>query len=345
MSIRDGKVLNRSQIEAQIAKLCKPVGSLGLIEEFAVRLCEIQGTFKPVTRPRSVTIFAADHGVTEEGVSAWPSHVTRSVVQMMQSSRTASGAFADVLDCEYEVVDIGLTTPLANYDAVTLDCSKRRETGNLRVQTALSDDDFEHAWHVGTERATAAVKAGSRMLIGGEMGIGNTTAATCLIALLCEVSEHYLLDSIVGTGAGIDGARLAQKRKVVQDAVGRVRRHGSLTPRQIGCHVGGLEIVGLAGFYAAGAQMGVTVLIDGMISTSAALLAEVVQPGCVQQMIAGHLSTEPAHKIALKQLGLEPLLDLQMRLGEGTGALAAVPMLDLAAAMMNKMALISDLQQ
>lgn len=345
MSNNDDKFLNRSQIETQIANLCKPAGSLGVIERVAVRLCEIQGTLKPLTRPRSMTIFAADHGVTEEGVSAWPSHVTRSVVQMMQSSRTASGVFAGVLDCEYEVVDIGLRMPLTHYDAVMLDYSKRRGTGNLRVEAALTDDDFDHVWHVGMERATAAVKAGSRMLIGGEMGIGNTTAATCLIAMLCEVSEHHLLDSMVGTGAGIDASQLAQKRRVVQDAIGRVRRSGSLTPRQIGCHVGGLEIVGLAGFYAAGAQLGVTVLIDGMISTSAALLAEAVQPGSVQQMIAGHLSTEPAHKIALTQLGLEPLLDLQMRLGEGTGALAAVPLLDLAAAMMNKMALIADLQE
>ena len=344
MSIKEANAPTHSQIKDQIASLCKPPGSLGDIEQVAIQLCTIQRTLHPKVNPRSVTVFAADHGVTKEGVSAWPSSVTRSVVQMMQSARTASGAFAGVLDCEYEVVDVGLHMPLRQYDDIVLDRAKRRGTGNLRIEPALSEDDYQYAWNVGKERATVAVNAGSRLLIGGEMGIGNTTAATCLIALLCDVHENDSVDSIVGTGAGADESQLAKKRMVVRDSIQRVRLLGSLTPQQIGCHVGGLEIVSLAGYYATGANLGVTLLLDGVIATSAALLAEAVQSGTVQYMIAGHHSPEPAHQIALKQLGLEPIQDLRMRLGEATGALASVPILDLAVSMMDKMAFIEELQ-
>ena len=344
MSINEVNALTRSRIEQQIAKLCKPPGSLGVIEQVAIQLCEIQRTLRPETRPRSVTIFAADHGVTREGVSAWSSSLTKSVVQMMQSARTASGAFADVLNCKYEVVDVGLKMPLNQYDYVVLNRSKRRGTGNIRIEPALTEDDFQHAWNVGKERATAQVDEGSQLLIGGEMGIGNTTAATCLIARLCNLPENEFVDSIVGMGAGSDESQLAQKCKVVRDSLKRVRSLGALTPRQVGCHLGGLEIIALAGYYATGARLGATLLLDGLIATSAALLAEAVQSGTAKQMIAGHRSPEPAHQIALNELGLEPIHDLQMRLGEATGALSAVPLLDLAVAAMNKMAFIDELQ-
>ncbi|MEM9367943.1 MAG: nicotinate-nucleotide--dimethylbenzimidazole phosphoribosyltransferase [Planctomycetota bacterium] len=344
MSNPESAVPSQAEIKARIASLCKPPGSLGVIEQVAERLCMTQRTLLPRTQPRSVTVFAADHGVTQEGVSAWPSAITRSVVEQMQHSRTASGVFADTLRCHYEVVDVGLLEPLGQYGDGALNCARRRGSGNLRCEAALTEKDFQHAWQVGEERASHAIDAGNHLLLGGEMGIGNTTAATCLIALFCQLQSTAEIDAIVGTGAGADASQMMRKQTAIRDAVGRVRSLGIEEPQQIGRHVGGLEIVALAGYFVGGAVRGATLLIDGVIATSAAVLAAAVQPGVQRQMMAAHRSTEPAQQVALKSLGLEPVLNLQMRLGEATGALAALPLLDLAASMINDMASIDELQ-
>jgi nicotinate-nucleotide--dimethylbenzimidazole phosphoribosyltransferase len=324
------------QIADRIDQLCKPPGSLGAIESFAQQLCQIQRTFNPKTKPRHVSIFAADHGVVRQGVTAWPSEVTAAVTEVMGRSRTASGVFAGSLGCSYEVIDIGLLRPCS---APVVDAAKRRSTGDLLIEPAMSTADFEHAWQVGVERASTASAAGNRLLIGGEMGIGNTTPASCLIGLLCNVES----ERIVGRGAGIDDAGLIRKREVVAHAIQRVRSLGDVDPKRIACEVGGLEIVALAGFYYAARCCGCTILLDGLIATSAALLVDAMFPGTRESMIAGHQSAEPGHVTALEQLQLKPVLDLGMRLGEGTGALAALPLLDLAAAMMCDMASLSEL--
>lgn len=324
-------------IAAKINQLCKPPGSLGGIEAIAHHLCRIQQTVTPVTRPRHVCIFAADHGVVRQGVSAWPSEVTAAVTDVMVQGRTASGVFASALQCSYEVVDVGL---LRACNSPIIHSAKRRSTGDLMVESAMTLADFEHAWQTGVLRAALAADAGNRILIGGEMGIGNTTPASCIIALLCFVES----DQVVGRGAGIDDAGLERKREVVAEAVKRVRQSGSTAPQQIAIEVGGLEIVALAGFYWEAARRGLTIVLDGLIATSAAVLANAIYPGTSEKMIAGHRSTEPGHLAALEQLKLEPVLDMQLRLGEATGALAALPLLDLAAAMMNSMASLSELR-
>ncbi|WP_417736710.1 nicotinate-nucleotide--dimethylbenzimidazole phosphoribosyltransferase [Rosistilla oblonga] len=342
--------IDSDAIQSQLAQLCKPPGSLGMIEFAATRLCETQQTLYPQTRPRNVTVFAADHGVTCEGVTAWPSEVTGAVVKVMQTGRTASGVFARTLDANYEVVDVGLLQSIHNSsgDAVPAtslrDAAKRRGTANLLREAAMAESDFDHAWNVGVERAEAAIAENSQVLIGGEMGIGNTTAATCLIGLLCESEIGSNVAEIVGRGAGLDDQQLSHKQQVVVAAIERVRALGPLNAKQIGCEVGGLEIVALAGFYARAAQAGRTVLIDGVIATSAAVLADAIHPGTRAQMIAGHRSTEPAHNAALAKLQLTPIVDLQMRLGEATGAIAALPILDLAAAMLCDMATLGELE-
>ncbi|QDS91122.1 Nicotinate-nucleotide--dimethylbenzimidazole phosphoribosyltransferase [Rosistilla ulvae] len=341
--------IDSDAIRSRLAELCKPPESLGMIEFAATRLCETQQTLQPQTRPRQVTVFAADHGVTCEGVTAWPSEVTGAVVKVMQSHRTASGVFARSLDASYEVVDVGLLQAIApsDEDDVSTTCLRdnagRRGTGNLMREPAMGDADFDHAWAVGVERAEAAIAENCQVLIGGEMGIGNTTSATCLIGLLCESQIDSSVAEIVGRGAGLDDRQLSQKQQVVIAAIERVRRMGTPDAKQIGCEVGGLEIVALAGFYARAAQAGRTLLIDGMIATSAAVLADAIHPGTRCQMIAGHRSTEPAHAAALAKLQLTPILDLQMRLGEATGAIAALPILDLAAAMLCEMATLGEL--
>lgn len=334
----------RTRVRMRIDGLCKPPGSLGTIERVAAELCSTQRTLNPQTKPRQATVFAADHGVTAERVSAWPSSVTGAVVEQMQVARTASGVFARSLGCDYEVVDIGLLEPMSVCHRTGLNRARRRGTGNLRIEPALSEDDFQYAWSVGAERAVAAVDAEMRLLIGGEMGIGNTTPATCLIALLCEVENEHDIAGLVGTGAGANDDQLVRKREVVQSAVQRVRSARIEQPEQIGCHVGGLEIAALAGFYASCAEQSRTILVDGLIATAAALLADAIRPGTRRSMLAAHRSTEPAHRVALDRLGLEPIQDLNMCLGEGTGALAALPLVDLAAAMMNEMASLDELE-
>ncbi len=329
--------LSESQITAHLDRLCKPPGSLGTLETIALRLCRIQQTLAPTTHPRHISVFAADHGVTSEGVSAWPSEVTGAVTEVMGRGRTASGVFARSLGCAYEVIDVGLIKPCS---PPVLNRASRRGTANLRRESAMSIADFHHAWSVGVERATIACDAGSMILMAGEMGIGNTTSASCLIGLMCDVEG----DSVVGRGAGIDHAGLARKREVVHDAIKRVREIGKLDTRRIACEIGGLEIVSLAGFYAESAARGRAMIVDGLIATSAALITEGLHPGSRNFMLAGHQSTEPGHVAALQHLQLTPLVDLQMRLGEGTGALAALPLVDLAAVMVGQMATLSELE-
>ncbi|MEM8667741.1 MAG: nicotinate-nucleotide--dimethylbenzimidazole phosphoribosyltransferase [Planctomycetota bacterium] len=336
--------IDRLQIQERIANLCKPPGSLGVIERVAEQLCLTQGTLHPKTRPRSATIFAADHGVVSEGVSAWPSSITAAVVKQMQLARTASGVFAQQLDCDFGIVDVGLLEPIEHREARMLDCADRRGSGNLRREAAMSEADFQHAWKVGSDIAKADCNRGMRVLIGGEMGIGNTTSATCLIALLCGLESETEIKSMVGPGAGASDEQLERKREVVLRSIERVRSLGDLAPIQVGCQVGGLEIVALAGYYAAGATGGCSVVVDGVIASAAALLAEAIQPDIRMRMIAGHRSTEPAQQIAHQHLSLDPILDLQMRLGEASGALAALPIIDLAAAMINDMASLNELE-
>lgn len=340
-------------VDDRLNRLCKPPGSLGALETLARQLCICQQTGTPQTTPRRAVIFAADHGVVCEGVSAWPSTVTAMVVDLMLQQRTASGVFARHLNCDYQVVDAGLLRPprplrqdrdqagLSANAIDAIDGPQRRCTANLRTGAAMSEADFDRMWEVGAWHARSALADGCRLVIGGEMGIGNTTSASCLISLLTGTST----ERIVGRGAGIDDASLARKHEVVLSAVLRVHALGDIGAKRIAYEVGGLEIVALAGFYAVAAELGLTILLDGFISTSAALIAEALSPGSRRQMIAAHRSTEPGHMAALKHLQLNPLLDLNLRLGEATGAFAALPLLDLAAAMINQMATLDELQE
>lgn len=327
------------RVSQTLDRLCKPPGSLGELETVARRLCHLQRTVRPRTRPRRAVVFAADHGVTVEGVTAWPRHITRAVVDIMRQGRTASGVFARSLGCDYEVVDVGLNKALPDGGSL-VQGSVRHGTGNIRIEPAMSEDDFARAWQIGVDRAIAADDVGDKLVIGGEMGIGNTTAASCLVCLL---GDTRVAES-VGHGAGINDEGLARKRRVVDDALARVRNLESTSVKRQVREVAGLEIIALAGFYAEAARRRLTILLDGFIATAAAMVAESIHPGTRQQMIAGHRSTEPGHVAALRILQLEPVLDLKMRLGEATGALAALPTLDLAAAMIGEMATLDDLE-
>ena len=321
-----------------LASLCKPPGSLGQLESLAADLCVMQNTLEPQTRPRHLTVFAADHGVTADGVSAWDSSVTRAVVELMQQRRTASGVLATTTDTTFEVVDIGLQTPCSPVEGgCLLDLASRRGTANLANEPAMTASEFDYAWQVGRDRADAAIQSGARVLLAGEMGIGNTTAASCLTAKLTGLSVH----NVVGLGAGLPEEALSHKRGVVSRALSRIETRTD--PAEVGREVGGLEIAAMAGFYTEAARQQTVVVLDGFIATAAALLAAEINPGVRDVFIAAHRSKERGHYVAVSYLGLTPLLALDMGLGEGTGALAALPLLDMAAAVTSNMATLDDL--
>lgn len=328
--------------------LTKPPRSLGRLEELAVRLCGIQGTLAPLTKPRRLVLFAGDHGVVAAGVTAWPSDVTRLMIGNICAGAAASTIFAQQTGTETVLVNVGaldgaglnIRAPAAGAPIVQYrDARIRSGTRNLAEEPALTADEFTRALEVGGNEARAAASEGMRVVLAGEMGIGNTTPAACLAMLLADLP----LAEAVGRGAGADDATLARKRSVVADAVERSRAMRKADPVAAIAAVSGLEIAAMAGFYAAAHTLGLTVLLDGYVASSAALIAERLQPGSAKSLIAAHLSAEPGHRRVLTRLGLEPFLDWNMRLGEGTGALLLLPLVDSAAEMTLRMATLADL--
>jgi nicotinate-nucleotide--dimethylbenzimidazole phosphoribosyltransferase len=325
---------HREAARRHLERLAKPPGSLGRLEELAGRLCAIQGTLSPRTRPRRVVVFAADHGVVAEGVTAWPSSVTAVMIRSIVRGGSACAALAAACDAELILVDVGSRSeplpPWPGYEVRKVGPG----TNNLAREPAMSLSAFEQALAIGIEHARRACDDGMKVVAAGEMGIGNTTPASCLARLLAGVP----LELAVGRGAGADDATLERKRRVVEQATARARRAHGEDPRGAIAEVAGFEIVAMAGFFLEARRLGLTIVLDGMIATSAALIAETLASGTADGMIAAHLSAEPAHAPMLAKLGLEPLLsDWRLRLGEGTGALLAMPLLDAAAAMVSRM--------
>lgn len=326
-------MIGKVDVRAHLDALAKPRGAMGRLEDVAVQLALSQGRIDPETRPRQLVLFAGDHGCVGDGVSAWPSAVTGMMVATILAGRATSNALAAAQDCALRLVDVGATGPrVTEAPAFFRDARIGHGTASLAREPAMSGAAFAAAWAVGADEARAAVAGGARVLIAGEMGIGNTTPAACLTALLAGIDA----DAAVGRGAGADDAVMVAKRAVVADAVARAR--GEADVREAIAGVCGYEIAAMAGFYAEGARAGVTLLVDGYVATAAALVAERLAPGTARAMIAGHRSAEPGHGAALAALGLVPMLEWDMRLGEGSGALVALPLLDSAAALLRDVA-------
>jgi nicotinate-nucleotide--dimethylbenzimidazole phosphoribosyltransferase len=327
--------LTPADIRHHLDRLTKPPGSLGRLEALALRLAGMQQTLAPRTRPRRLVLFAADHGVVAEGVTAWPAEVTHQMVQNIAAGGAASSVLARTTGTDLRLVDVGTLGPdLGNVPGYS--CRKvRAGSRNLAREPALTVGEFERALAVGREQALLSAADGMQVVAAGEMGIGNSTPASCLTALLAEVPA----ETAVGRGAGADDDALARKRAVVAGAVAAQRERLGKEPVAAIAAVTGLELAALAGFFMAAAELGLTVVLDGYIATAAALAAERLRPGTAASMIAAHRSAEPGHAAALGRLGLEPFLDSWgMRLGEGTGALLLLPLLDSAAAILGEMA-------
>lgn len=328
-------MIDEDTVWAQLDALAKPRRSLGRLEALAVRLAVTQGRLDPRTRPRRIVLFAGDHGCVADGVSAWPAAVTGMMVATILDGRATSSALAAANDCPLRLVDVGVAGPhVADPPGFFRDARVGDGTASLAHGPAMDRAAFEAAWRVGEDEADRAVDDGAALLVAGEMGIGNTTPAACLTMLTTGIDAA----TAVGRGAGADDATLAIKARVVADAVDRARVLPAGDPVTAIAAVAGYEIAAMAGFYARGAARGATLLLDGYVATAAALAAERLVPGTARAMIAGHRSAEPGHAAALAQLGLEPVLEWEMRLGEGSGALVALPLLDAAAALLTGVA-------
>ena len=325
---------------AHLDALAKPQGSLGRLEQIAARLAVTQQSLKPQTHPRHITLFAGDHGVVESGVSAWPAAVTTAMMATIAGGRASSNALARTANCDLRLIDVGSISPLsATPPPFVTEQRIAAGTQNLAHGSAMTVVQFDAAWVVGAHAARTAMSKGYRVLIAGEMGIGNTTPAACLTMLLTGIDAA----TATGRGAGADDAMRAQKQAIVERAVERERGAFASNPKSVIAALCGFELAAMAGYYTAAATAGVTILLDGYVSTSAALIAEHLSPGTARQMIAGHLSAEPGHRAALNMLHLEPILEWDMRLGEGTGALTALPLLDAAAALLTDVATLAEI--
>jgi nicotinate-nucleotide--dimethylbenzimidazole phosphoribosyltransferase len=318
---------------ARQGTLTKPSGALGRLEELSVWVSSCQGVCPPRQFARArVVVFAGDHGVAAAGVSAYPQEVTAQMVANIDSGGAAVNVLAGVSGASVRVLDIAVDVdePLtAQIGAHKV----RRSSGNATLEDALTDAEVLAAIDAGRKIADEEVDAGADLLIAGDMGIGNTTPATALVAALAG-SEPV---AVVGRGTGIDDAGWMRKTAAVRDMLYRSRDHVG-DPVGLLRISGGADLAAMAGFCAQAAVRRTPLLLDGLVVTAAALIAERLAPGARRWWQAGHRSTEPAHARALEQLNLEPIVDLKMRLGEGTGALVALPILRAAVGTLSSMA-------
>jgi len=319
------------QTKLHIDQLTKPLGSLGRLESLAVELAAMTGESFPVITPPGVIVFAADHGVAVEGVSAYPQEVTVQMVANMANGGAGINVFARQIGALQRIVDVGVATE-ANVPGV-IQRRIKAGTGNILREPAMSREEAERTIQAGIESAHDIIEEGAKVLIIGEVGIANTTASSAILSALTGADP----DEIVGRGTGLDDAGWARKKQVVREVIA-LHRPASSQPLDVLTKVGGLEIGAMAGAILGAASKRVPVLLDGFIATVAALLAVRLCPNVADYLIAGHRSQEPGHAYVLNVLGKEPLLDLHLRLGEGTGAALAYPVLEAASRMVNEMA-------
>jgi nicotinate-nucleotide--dimethylbenzimidazole phosphoribosyltransferase len=328
----------RARARAHLDVLTKPLGSLGMLEDIAAQMVSIrQQEFAEPLR-KAVYVFAADHGITAEGVSAYPSEVTRQMVLNFLAQGAAINVLARLHDVDMKVVDLGVD---ADFDAVDglLNYKVRKGTRNMLREPAMSAVEVTQAIEVGLQLAADAKVQGKNLVASGEMGIGNTTAASAIASVLTRKPVAL----VTGKGAGLDAVAQAHKQQIIEAVIQKhfaaaVGSESAPEPLEVLRCVGGLEIAAMTGLILGAAQAGIAVVVDGFISTAAAAVAFAIEPKVRSYLFAGHESEEPGHRVLLEYIGLRPILSLNMRLGEGTGAVLAMPIIESAMCLYNQMA-------
>lgn len=323
--------------EERHGRLAKPPGSLGRIETLGVRLAASAGRCPPpVPEQPALVIAAGDHGVHAQGVTPWPQDITAVMVEAFCRGGAASNVLADTVGARVSVLNVGVAGDVAAHPLLR-GARVRGGTRDLSVEPAMTEDEAARAVLAGAGVVDELLAAGCDLIVTGDMGIANTTPSACLIAALTDAEPG----EVTGRGAGIDDDMLAHKRRIVATAL---QRHGAdREPLAVLASLGGLEHAALVGTMLTAAAERIPVVLDGVIADAAAIVATRLNPDVAGHLIAGHRSAEPGASLTLEQLGLEPLLDLDLRLGEGTGALLAVPLVQAAARVLAEMATLEDL--
>ena len=321
-----------TEIRAHLDNLTKPVGSLGTLEDLAANYCLITGTVTPKLGKKRIVTFAGDHGVAAEGVSAYPSEVTPQMVYNMISGGAAINVLAKHIGVDLQVVDIGVADPLEGASGL-IRRKVKSGTGNMASGPAMSEEEAIQAIQVGVDLANAAAEDGITLLGTGDMGIANTTPSSALCASLipCSVAE------VTGRGTGIDDDRLEHKITVIERSL-EVNSHLLTDPFSTLAAVGGLEIAGICGLILGAAGRCLPIVVDGFISSAAALVAMRLREPVGDYLFFSHCSAEAGHRIFYERLGIRPILDLDMRLGEGTGAALAMNVIEAGVKVYNEMA-------
>jgi len=316
--------------------LTKPPGALGRLEAIAIQLAALQCSGRPCVDRLFIAVFAADHGVAAEGISAFPQDVTTGMIKNFASGGAAISVLAVELGAKLEVINLGTVNASKPVEGV-LNLQLGPGTANFCREPAMDEHQLARAMHAGRQVAKRAMVSDTQLFIGGEMGIGNTTTAAALACALLDVPPSLL----AGPGTGLDAHGVAHKIEVIRQALNRHSQHLDV-PLEVLRRLGGFEIAALTGSYIACAQIRLPVLVDGFISSVAALAAVRICPGVEHWFMFSHVSAEPGHRVVLDALDAHPLLDLGMCLGEGSGAAIAVPVLRMACALHNDMATFAE---
>ena len=326
----------RAAALARQGQLTKPPGALARLEDIAVQLAALQGVERPQLQRIHISVFASDHGVAAEGVSVFPQAVTAEMVRNFARGGAAISVLAKQLSATLEVINLGTVSVVEALPGVR-DERIAAGTANFSQQAAMNETQLAAALQSGRDAVLRAKQSGAQLFIGGEMGIANTTAASAIGCVLLQIAPVLLS----GPGTGLDSNGVAHKARVIEQAIA-LHHLSHDNPLAALRHVGGFEIAGLCGAYIAAAQQDLPVLVDGFISSVAALAAVRINPAVRNWLLFGHTSAEPGHQRVLAALDAQPVLQLGMRLGEGSGAAVAVPILQLACALHNGMATFAE---
>ena len=323
-------------VQKEFDGLAKPVASLGKLEKVAAQIAGITHSHTPIVDPAAIAVFGGDHGIaTDDSVTPWPQAITGMMLEVMGDNKAAVSVLADVADVYCQYINIGAVSD--SKSRTVRNERVKSGTQDIRTDAAMTREEAIAAMNVGAQTAERLIAGGSRSLCTGEVGIGNTTPSAALIAHFVKANAQ----EVTGRGSGIDDETYGRKVEIVEQLITKTK--STTDPIDVLAQIGGLEIAALTGYILRATSLQVPVVLDGVITLAAAVVANAIKPKTTVFLIAAHCSSEPGSTIALKHLGLNPLLDLDLRLGEGTGALLSIPIIRSACQALSRMARISNL--